>query len=71
MTTKDNEPVRLSMLEDHEVEAAVQELFSSASLLASMKTFMPTDLYEQLLSAKDEVKSTEDFQEKMMHNYFA
>jgi len=61
-----NPPIRLSVLEDHEVEAAVQELFGSASLLASMKTFMPADLYEALLSAKDQVKSTEDFQEKMM-----
>ena len=59
-------PIRLSVLEDHEVEAAVQELFGSASLLASIKTFMPADLYEALLSAKDQVKSTEDFQEKMM-----
>ncbi|WP_367392499.1 1-acyl-sn-glycerol-3-phosphate acyltransferase [Lewinella sp. LCG006] len=59
-------PIRLSVLEDHEVEAAVQELFGSASLLASMKTFMPAELYEKLLSAKDEVKSTRDFQEKMM-----
>ncbi|WP_020538341.1 1-acyl-sn-glycerol-3-phosphate acyltransferase [Lewinella cohaerens] len=58
--------IRLSVLEDHEVEAAVQELFGSASLLASMKTFMPTELYEELLRAKDEVKSTLDFQEKMM-----
>ena len=32
-----NPPIRLSVLEDHEVEAAVQELFGSASLLASMK----------------------------------
>ena len=59
-------PIRLSVLEDHEVEAAVQELFGSASLLASMKTFMPADLYEALLSAKDQVKSTEDFQEKII-----
>lgn len=59
-------PIRLSVLDDHEVEAAVQELFGSASLLASMKTFMPAELYEKLLSAKDEVKSTQDFQEKMM-----
>lgn len=59
-------PIRLSVLDDHEVEAAVQELFGSASLLASMKTFMPAELYEKLLSAKDEVKSTRDFQEKMM-----
>lgn len=60
------EPIRLSVLEDHEVRTAVQELFGSESLLASMRTFMPTALYEQLLKAKDEVYNTEDFQEKMM-----
>jgi glycerol-3-phosphate O-acyltransferase len=63
---QNNSSIRLSVLEDHEVEAAVQELFGSASLLASMKTFMPADMYEALLSAKDQVKSTRDFQEKMM-----
>jgi hypothetical protein len=63
---ENNEPMRLSVLDDHEVEAAVQELFRSESLLASMKTFMPASLYEQLLRAKDEVKSTRDFQQKMM-----
>ena len=54
------------MLEDAEVQAAVQELFSSPSLLKHMQQALPKDLHDQLLQAKDEVHSTLDFQTKMM-----
>ena len=58
--------IRLSVLEDAEVQAAVQELFSSPSLLKHMQQALPKDLHDQLLQAKDEVHSTLDFQTKMM-----
>lgn len=58
--------IRLSVLEDAEVQDAVQELFSSESLLGHMKQALPKELHDQLLKAVGEVHSTLDFQEKMM-----
>lgn len=58
--------IRLSVLEDAEVQAAVQELFTSPSLREHMQQALPKELNDLLLQAKDEVRSSADFQEKMM-----
>lgn len=58
--------IRLSVLQDAEVQAAVQELFSSESLLEHMQRALPKELHDLLLAAKEEVHSTVDFQVKMM-----
>ncbi|MEL7247449.1 MAG: 1-acyl-sn-glycerol-3-phosphate acyltransferase [Bacteroidota bacterium] len=63
---KEGQEIRLSVLEDAEVQAAVQELFSSPSLLKHMQRALPTEIHNLLLAAKAEVHSTADFQEKMM-----
>ena len=58
--------IRLSVLEDAEVQAAVQELFSSESLLEHMQRALPKELHDLLLNAVKQVYSTVDFQVKMM-----
>ncbi|PSR09891.1 MAG: glycerol acyltransferase [Bacteroidetes bacterium] len=51
---------------DTELQAAVREVFSNKNMLAGMRSFLPADLYEQLLTAKDQVKNSTDFQHQMM-----
>ncbi len=58
--------IRLSVLEDAEVQAAVQELFSNKSLLEHMQRALPKEMHDLLLKAVNEVHSTVDFQVKMM-----
>lgn len=63
---ENSKEIRLNVLDDSEVKAAVQELFGNESLLQHMQQALPKELHDQLIQAKDEVCSTKDFQEKMM-----
>jgi len=56
----------LRMYTDTELQAAVREVFSNKNMLAGMRSFLPADLYDQLLAAKDQVKNSTDFQHQMM-----
>ncbi|MBP6812716.1 MAG: 1-acyl-sn-glycerol-3-phosphate acyltransferase [Saprospiraceae bacterium] len=59
-----------SIYSDEEAKAAIQELFGFQSLLYGMKAFLPPALNELILSAKDQVNSVRDFQEKIAYPLF-
>ncbi|MBK6996717.1 MAG: 1-acyl-sn-glycerol-3-phosphate acyltransferase [Lewinellaceae bacterium] len=59
-----------SIYSDEEAKAAIQELFGFQSLLHGMKAFLPPALNELILSAKDQVNSVRDFQEKIAYPLF-
>jgi len=59
-----------SIYTDEAAKAAIQELFGYPSLLHSMKAFLPPALNDLILSAKDQVNSVGDFQEKIAYPLF-
>jgi len=59
-----------SIYTDKEAKTAIQELFGYPSLLHSMKAFLPPALNDLILSAKDQVNSVGDFQEKIAYPLF-
>ncbi len=59
-----------SIYSDDETKAAIQELFGYQSLLQGMKAFLPPALNDLILSAKDQVNSVGDFQEKIAYPLF-
>ncbi len=52
---------------DSEAHEATQFIFRDEKLLKGMKAFFPTELYDYLLKAKDEVHSIYDFQSKLTY----
>ena len=59
-----------SIYTDKEAKTAIQELFGFQSLIHSMKAFLPPALNDLILSAKDQVNSVGDFQEKIAYPLF-
>lgn len=59
-----------SIYNDKEAKAAIQELFAYPSLLQGMKAFLPPALNDLILTAKDQVNSVGDFQEKIAYPLF-
>lgn len=56
-----------SIFSDHQVKAAMAELFSFQHLLHGMRAFLPTALHDYILSVKDQINSVDDFQKKIAH----
>ncbi len=59
-----------AIFNDGEAKAAIQELFGYQNLLQGMKAFLPPVLNDMILSAKDQVNSVRDFQEKIAYPLF-
>lgn len=59
-----------SIYNDQEAKAAIQELFGYPSLLQGMKAFLPPALNDLILTAKDQVNSVSDFQQKIAYPLF-
>lgn len=60
------EEVRPEILRPEEVAPAIQELFGYPVLLEGMRSFLPTALYDQVEHAKDDVRTVDDFQAKII-----
>jgi len=52
---------------DSEAHEVTQQIFQDEKLLKGMQTFLPAELYDYLLKAKDEVHSIFDFQSKLTY----
>lgn len=59
--------MRTTPFNDAEAHEATQEIFEDKALVAGMQQFLPTELSEYLLKAKDEVHSIYDFQSKLTY----
>lgn len=56
-----------STFSDADVQPALQELFSFQALLEGMRSFLPTELNDLILREKDQVKTIEEFQAKIIY----
>ncbi|MFK7771726.1 MAG: 1-acyl-sn-glycerol-3-phosphate acyltransferase [Saprospiraceae bacterium] len=54
--------ISLDLYSDEEVQQGIQEVFQQEKFIAGMKAFLPEELYEHIIKAKDNVKSIYDFQ---------
>jgi Acyltransferase len=59
-------PTQPYIINDADVQPFIQELYSYPALLEGMKAFLPTNLYDLLLAAKEQVHSIQDFQVKII-----
>lgn len=61
--------MRTTPFTDEEVFDATQVIFNDKALLAGMKQFLPKELNDYLLKAKDQVHSIYDFQSKLTYPF--
>ncbi|MFT6320589.1 MAG: 1-acyl-sn-glycerol-3-phosphate acyltransferase [Granulosicoccus sp.] len=54
--------ISLDLYTDEEVQQGIQEIFQHEKFIAGMKAFLPENLYEHIIKAKDNVQSIYDFQ---------
>lgn len=54
--------ISLDLYTNEEVQEGLQELFANEKFVAGMQAFLPQELSQYILSAKDQVKSIYDFQ---------
>jgi len=54
--------ISLDLYTDEEVQQGIQEIFQHEKFMAGMKAFLPEQLYNHIVVAKDKVKSIYDFQ---------
>ncbi len=54
---------------DEEVQEAIQELFSYPVFLEGMKNFLPAELSEHILRAKDQAETAFDFQKNIIYPF--
>lgn len=64
-----NEELRLETYRDDEVQAAIQELFGYPAFVAGMKRFLPRQLTETILKAKDQATSAYEFQKEIIYPF--
>lgn len=65
----DSKELRLEAYTDAELQAALQELFSFPQFVAGMQKILPANLYNDILSNKDQVKGILDFQKKIIQPF--
>lgn len=56
----------LRVYEDEEVQQAVQELFGYGKFVAGIRSFLPADLYEEILDSVGDIKNSFDFQKRII-----
>jgi 1-acyl-sn-glycerol-3-phosphate acyltransferase len=54
--------ISLDLYTDEEVQQGIQEIFQHEKFIVGMKAFLPEKLHEHIVTAKDHVKSIDDFQ---------
>lgn len=59
----------LGLYTNQEVVDAVQELFGYEEFVIGMRNFLPKELSEYIIKTKDEVQSSFDFQNKIIHPF--
>lgn len=64
-----NNELRLETYRNEEVRAAIQELFSYPAFLDGMKAFLPPQLGEYILQAKEDVETAYDFQKEVIYPF--
>lgn len=57
---------RLTPFTDEEVPAAVQELFNHSGFLKGMETFVSKPFYNYILKAKDNIKTIDELQQRLI-----
>ncbi len=62
MQNLSNQKADSQLYSDEEVQQGIQELFSNEKFVNGMQAFLPKELSEHILTAKDNVKSIYDFQ---------
>ncbi len=54
--------ISLDLYTDEEVQQGIQEVFQHEKFITGMKAFLPEELYQHIIKAKDNVQSIYDFQ---------